>query len=31
VNDALAPWNAMITDQPVTAERVLAALSGARA
>ena len=29
VNDALAPFGAMLTEQPVTAERVLAALRGA--
>ncbi len=29
VNDALAPWGVMLTEQPVTAERVLAALRGA--
>ncbi len=28
VNDALAPFGAMLTEQPVTAERVLAALRG---
>src|SRR5712692_1401720 len=28
VNDALAPWGAMLTDQPLTSERVLTALQG---
>jgi len=28
VNDALAPWGAMLTDQPLTSERVLTALEG---
>jgi carbon-monoxide dehydrogenase large subunit len=30
VNDALAPYGAMLTEQPVTSERVLRALDGAR-
>jgi carbon-monoxide dehydrogenase large subunit len=30
VNDALAPWGAMLTDQPLTPERVLTALEGGR-
>jgi aerobic carbon-monoxide dehydrogenase large subunit len=30
VNDALAAWGVLITDQPLTAERVLRALQGAK-